>query len=786
MTEPPSKEAVAVMGLYSLSKNTRTILDTGARESSSTSGGTTSEGCVEDLVSSSFSNNSTGTSSRTTGTNGLAENHDHPEKNQGATTSADISVPSSADVTGTIKGYVKIHAHDILSGRGNGANQHSGNIYFRNLISNFKRKYVLSEPAIKKQITNQVLNIVQGRDPPGRFLRQEVKSGEWIQLDRETALRKTAQALREKAPELKKRVLAEAEKKDEQHMIKKIKRDHTSTSSDSNQSIKRTHQRQDFQQDFQASSSPPVPSSPTSARRAQNALNLVEPDLRLQEEQVLKEALALERIQAQQQQNNAMLQAAAARDATNEFQHRNQQYQVHIDRLAMMSNTAEHSNTLQQSNANVAVILNDAHFMGKTASLDSRQAEFFKEQARHSIQQRSYDTSGKSQTYALKYDSVVITVTPTATSPDSKQTIKNYDAGKTGKEHYETLKNISIVASTSSALTALYVIVRMSSDALAFASFDKDLSPICFTEHDVLVDSTDIINHPGNLYLAELIQTHRPDYSSVRFSDEESRLKIADHVITCITKKGSNLSKVDPKRGRFLLSTNDAVVQDSARAGRCAPRKWEILSESVIRTMVTGLFDQACAFILAPETNDVLFGKFDKSMISPGNMFYKMIVAKCRPLYVQSTPDRQYQYAAEIVGFITSRPGRFLGYCEDVGMWMPLPFELAIEKTQEMLDNDASDFIALSREPLPLSPTAAQMGNTTISSQPPNDMVRFSNHSPFHVRQTNPGFEGGGSFPPAMSQIARDQGTLTGANELLALNSIAQHRFDNEDRRRNA
>jgi hypothetical protein len=78
------------------------------------------------------------------------------------------------------------------------------------------------------------------------------------------------------------------------------------------------------------------------------------------------------------------------------------------------------------------------------------------------------------------------------------------------------------------------------------------------------------------------------------------------------------------------------------------------------------------------------------------------------------------------------------------------------------------------------------MGNTTISSQPPNDMVRFSNHSPFHVRQTNPGFEGGGSFPPAMSQIARDQGTLTGANELLALNSIAQHRLDNEDRRRNA
>ena len=748
----------------------------GARESLSTSGVTsTGEGC-EDLVSSLSNNNSNGSgTSRTGRTNILIENHD-PENSREEVTSATLS---ALKTTGTIKGYVKCHAHDILSGRGNGANQHSGNIYFRNLISNYKRKYVLSEPAIKKQITNQVLNIVQGRHPPGRFLRQEAKSGEWTQLDRETALRKTAQALREKAPELKKKVLAEAERKDEQQMMKRMKRDSTSsTSPDLNQPRKRTHKQQDFQ-----ASSPSVPSSPTPARRAQKAMNLVEPNLscRMQEQQVLKEALALERIQAQQQhqQNNAILQAAVARDATNEIQHRNQQYQAHIDRLAMMATANEGGNALQQSSPNVAVILNDAHFMGKTASLNSRQADFFKEQARHSMQQRLYDTSGASHTYSLKYDSVAITVTPIATSPEAK-IVKTSEAGK---EHYETLKNISIVASTSSALTALYVIVRMSSDALAYASFDKDLLPTSPTEHDVLVDSTDIINHPGNLYLAELIQTHRPDYSSVRCSDEESRLKITDHVITCITKRGSNLSKTDPKRGRFLLSANDAVVKDSARAGRCVPRKWEILPPSVIQTMIAGLFYQACAFILAPETNDVLFGKFDKSMISPGNMFYKMIVAKCRPLYVQSTPDRQYQYAAEIVGFITSRPGRFLGYCEDVGMWMPLPFELAIEKTQEMLDNDASDFIALSREPVSPPPAVAQMVNNMSSLPPSNEMGGVSSQSPFRIPQTNTVFEGVG-IPPSMSQNARDRGTLIGANELLALNSIAQHRLDN-DRHRN-
>jgi len=761
MSEPPSKEAVAVMGLFSLSKKSRT---TGVRDVSSASSG--GEVVYRSSTSTSSENSTSlgGAASRTGPAPGVKNNmsiqksenttstHQSQFQNN-ADPAADFGAQSHTansinvgnmnnDTTTTTSDGVKVHAHDILSGRGNGANQHSGNIYFRNLICQFKRKYILSEPAIKKQITSQVFHIVRSRDPPGRFLRQKAKSGEWTELDRETALRKTAQALREKAPELKKEVLAEAERKDEQRMMKRIKRNHphtgvpptdsmehavAATTAQSSVTLARKHHQEQQRQQQQkglspqhASSSPVASSSPPQhpvqhhVHHRQDTFNssaaaAAAERYKALEEKVLKDSIALEqsnqeaRHRQQQLHNNAILQAAAVRRAAGgvsraEMQQQQQVQQISpadIARLAMLSAAAESSNILFQSNSsnvadNVPVVLNDAHFMGKTASLNPRQDEIFNQLSGHSIQQQSHE-SGTALAYAFDYETVTITCAATG-RPNSGEA----KTSKEGSGYYETLKNISIVASTSPRdLTALYVIVRMSSDALAFASFEKNCA-ITPTGHDVLVDAKNILNHPGNLYLAELIQTHRPEYSNARFSNEELRLKILDHTIRCVTKEGSNLSKADPKRGRFLIRDSDEAEKN----------KWKVLPSNKIPAMMSSLFDQACIFILAPETNDVLFGKFDRAMISPGNMFYKMIVAKCRPLYAQSTPDRRSQYAAEIVGFITSRPGRFLGYCQGVGMWMPLPFELAIEKTQEMLDNDSSDFIALARDH-----PSGQMGN---------------------------------------------------------------------------
>mmetsp|Transcript_9194 Transcript_9194/g.10106 ORF Transcript_9194/g.10106 Transcript_9194/m.10106 type:complete len:823 (+) Transcript_9194:173-2641(+) len=102
-------------------------------------------------------------------------------------------------------GIVTPHQHDILSGRGNGANQHPGNIFFRNLIHKYKHHYIHTGPSEKKLITKRIVEEVQNRNPPGRFLKQNNATELWDCLDIDKVLKKTGQALREKAPELKKR-----------------------------------------------------------------------------------------------------------------------------------------------------------------------------------------------------------------------------------------------------------------------------------------------------------------------------------------------------------------------------------------------------------------------------------------------------------------------------------------------------------------------------------------------------------------------------------------------------
>lgn len=106
-------------------------------------------------------------------------------------------------------GIVTPHQHDILSGRGNGANQHPGNIFFRNLIHKYKHHYIHTGPSEKKLITKRIVEEVQQRNPPGRFLKQNHDNELWDCLDIDKVLKKTGQALREKAPELKKRAKEE-------------------------------------------------------------------------------------------------------------------------------------------------------------------------------------------------------------------------------------------------------------------------------------------------------------------------------------------------------------------------------------------------------------------------------------------------------------------------------------------------------------------------------------------------------------------------------------------------
>lgn len=90
---------------------------------------------------------------------------------------------------------------DILSGRGAGVNLHQGNVFFRKLIHAHEEQYVNADPGEKKRLIKKIVQIASdGR----RFLKYDSGTDLWISLPDEDIKKKVGQALREKAPVIKK------------------------------------------------------------------------------------------------------------------------------------------------------------------------------------------------------------------------------------------------------------------------------------------------------------------------------------------------------------------------------------------------------------------------------------------------------------------------------------------------------------------------------------------------------------------------------------------------------
>jgi len=101
-----------------------------------------------------------------------------------------------------LKGILKPHAHDVLSGRGNFVNHHAGNENFRKLVKHHKKAYVACPKAQKAIYSKIIYDEIRAMNPSGRFLKQDPKTKLWGDIGEKKALDKTRQALREGAPEL--------------------------------------------------------------------------------------------------------------------------------------------------------------------------------------------------------------------------------------------------------------------------------------------------------------------------------------------------------------------------------------------------------------------------------------------------------------------------------------------------------------------------------------------------------------------------------------------------------
>lgn len=67
--------------------------------------------------------------------------------------------------------------NDVLCGRGGGANNHEGNIRFRKMVAEQKRRYLTADKRDKPQVARDIVQMWREQDPPGRFLAQDKPGG---------------------------------------------------------------------------------------------------------------------------------------------------------------------------------------------------------------------------------------------------------------------------------------------------------------------------------------------------------------------------------------------------------------------------------------------------------------------------------------------------------------------------------------------------------------------------------------------------------------------------------
>lgn len=123
----------------------------------------------------------------------------------------DILDPDPAPVTASHVGITDIQDNDVLSGRGGGTNVHPGNRFFRDLISMHRRTYLKARKNDKPDISRMIVRAI--RQKKGRFLKREDATGLWYEIGDDAAREKTSQALRQRAPEMRK-ILFETEREE--------------------------------------------------------------------------------------------------------------------------------------------------------------------------------------------------------------------------------------------------------------------------------------------------------------------------------------------------------------------------------------------------------------------------------------------------------------------------------------------------------------------------------------------------------------------------------------------
>jgi hypothetical protein len=123
------------------------------------------------------------------------------------------NLSQQAPIPASKEGIKFYSRNDVLCGRGGGTNVHPGNRRFRDLINANRRAYLKARKNDKPAISRSIVRTI--REMNGRFLKKDEKQVLWFEIGDDGAREKTSQALRQRAPEMRK-ILFEDEHRQQQ------------------------------------------------------------------------------------------------------------------------------------------------------------------------------------------------------------------------------------------------------------------------------------------------------------------------------------------------------------------------------------------------------------------------------------------------------------------------------------------------------------------------------------------------------------------------------------------
>jgi hypothetical protein len=561
--------------------------------------------------------------------------------------------------------------NDVISGRGNGPNKRLGNIRFREIVSKFKDMYNCARSTEKQQIALAVIRDVEMQSPPGRFLVQNEITQKWQVLEKRCVIKKVLQALRE--PDHGKK-----------HSCK-IKTSFTSPPHDP-----------EYSTFMAAVSLKNIKSNPVQSggdRRNRERLkksSIIVGQTKTPEGSILP----FSDCNVPRNSNDASRSVDNGLDDDDALCWSQSQQSMKNNNIMSPSSTASQRNTASKCLP--------GSIFPRTA-LASRSMVENADTCHSALLAKKHANFA----YVLNYENMTI---KSSFTHSSNKTDEHDHCSLTKDEtrisNNQLLHDISVIASTCSDLTPLYVMVRAGSMTFTTitnhqrrASRKTNIVP---TRYDVLVNATEIHNHAGNLRLAECIQYHFHDYMKVALCDGGVIREqiVSDILKTCSITTADENSTSRRKRerfsqfestkrcpcGRFLILSQDTREQPK----NSLLGSWTILSENDVNDMIVSLLRQAASFILYPHPKDVLLNRQDVSILNPGNMYYKSIIRNFNQLNTPTLPEEEIKMAMEIVGIMITRQSRFLGHVEGMGMWAPLAFQDAVQKTRQLLFSNAA------------------------------------------------------------------------------------------------